>query len=300
MRVGPQYVLAARGYGTLEVGCPIFTAIKSGPCGRKVVKQLALCRLDRARARRGAGERNLARIAPVSVLWPEEIGPAGMESSESIFLTSSASGMPVAGGMQSGGEIPAKPAPVVSLGRAGLRRRGEFPMVSQTMLKQRTGKQNGFSLIELLIVVAIILIIAAIAIPNLLRAKMAANEASAVASLRTINTAMITYQSSYPTVGYATTLSNLGGVSPCAPSSTTACLIDSVLASGVKSGYNFTATGSGGPPSVQYYATAIPTAVNQTGIRSFCSFEDAVVRVQPTGTGIPSEAACESLLPLNQ
>jgi len=161
-------------------------------------------------------------------------------------------------------------------------------------------KQKGFSLIELLIVVAIILIIAAIAIPNLLRARMAANESSAVASIRTINTGEITYQSTYPTVGYALTLSNLGGVSPCTPSSGTACIIDSVLANGTKSGYTFTATGSGGPPSVQYFATAIPIAVNQTGIRSFCSFEDAVIRVQPSGAGIASEAACQGLLPLNQ
>jgi type IV pilus assembly protein PilA len=161
-------------------------------------------------------------------------------------------------------------------------------------------RQRGFSLIELLIVVAIILIIAAIAIPNLLRARMAANESSAVASIRTINTAEITYSSSYPTVGYAPVLSALGGMSPCVPSSTTACLIGSDLASGSKSGYNFTAVGAGGPPAVQYYATAVPVAVNQTGIRSFCSFEDAVIRVQPTGAGIPSEAACEALLPLNQ
>ena len=161
-------------------------------------------------------------------------------------------------------------------------------------------KQRGFSLIELLIVVAIILIIAAIAIPNLLRAKMAANESSAVASIRTINTAEITYQSSYPTVGYAPSLSNLGGVTPCVPSSTTGCLIGSDLAGGSKSGYNFVAQGAGGPPAVQYYASATPTVLNQTGIRSFCSFEDAVVRVQPSGAGIPSEAACQSLLPLNQ
>lgn len=161
-------------------------------------------------------------------------------------------------------------------------------------------KQKGFSLIELLIVVAIILIIAAIAIPNLLRARMAANESSAVASIRTINTGEITYNSAYPTVGYAATLTALGGVAPCTPSSTAACLIDSVLAGGVKSGYDFTATGAGGPPATQYYATAVPLTVNQTGIRSFCSFEDAVIRVQPSGAAIASEPACEALLPLNQ
>jgi prepilin-type N-terminal cleavage/methylation domain-containing protein len=159
-------------------------------------------------------------------------------------------------------------------------------------------KQKGFSLIELLIVVAIILIIAAIAIPNLLNARMAAYEASAVQSIKTINTAEITYNSSYPTVGYAPTLAVLGGVSPCTPSSTTACLIDNILASGTKAGYNFTAIGSGGPPASSYYATAVPITVNRTGTRSFCSFEDAVIRVQPSGSAIASEAACEALLPL--
>jgi type IV pilus assembly protein PilA len=163
-------------------------------------------------------------------------------------------------------------------------------------------KQKGFSLIELLIVVAIILIIAAIAIPNLLRARMAANEASAVASIRTINTAQVTYNSTYPTVGFAASLPVLGGVAGalCVPSSTTACLIDSVLALGVKSGYNFAAASAGGPPAVTYYAKAVPVTLNQTGIRSFCSFEDAVVRVQPTGAAIASEAACQALSPLNQ
>ncbi len=161
-------------------------------------------------------------------------------------------------------------------------------------------KQKGFSLIELLIVVAIILIIAAIAIPNLLRARMAAYEASAVGSMKSINSGEITYASAYPTIGYAPALANLGGASPCVPSSTTACVIDSVLAGGTRSGYVFTATGAGGPPAVQYYATGVPLMLNQTGVRSFCSFEDAVIRVQPTGTGIASEAACEALLPLNQ
>jgi len=159
-------------------------------------------------------------------------------------------------------------------------------------------KQRGFSLIELLIVVAIILIIAAIAIPNLLRAKMAANESSAVGSIRTINTAEITYSSAYPTAGYAATLANLGGPSPCTPSSATACLIDSGLAGGNKSGYNFTAVGAGGPPATSYFATAVPITQNQTGIRSFCSFEDATIRVDPTGTAIASEAACQALQPL--
>jgi len=161
-------------------------------------------------------------------------------------------------------------------------------------------KRRGFSLIELLIVVAIILIIAAIAIPNLLRARMAANESSAVASIRTINTAEITYDSTYPQVGFAAALTNLGGVTPCTPSTATACLIDSVLAAGTKSGYIFAATGGGGTPMVQYYATGTPVTPNQTGIRSFCSFEDAVVRVNPAGTLPGSEGACQALLPLNQ
>jgi type IV pilus assembly protein PilA len=92
-------------------------------------------------------------------------------------------------------------------------------------------KHKGFSLIELLIVVAIILIIAAIAIPNLLRARIVANESAAVAAVRTVNTASISYYSAYPTVGYATALLNLGdgGACPAPPVATTACLIDNGL-----------------------------------------------------------------------
>ena len=171
-------------------------------------------------------------------------------------------------------------------------------------------QQKGFSLIELLIVVAIILIIAAIAIPNLLRARMAANESSAVASIRTVTTGEVTYQTAYPTVGYAAALVNLGGALnvACVPSSTTACLIDSVLANngnpagGGKSGYSFT-TGAGtvvGGTNVGYTILAIPLSRNQTGIRGFCAEEDAVVRVDPAGACSNAEATILTFNPLNQ
>jgi len=171
-------------------------------------------------------------------------------------------------------------------------------------------KQNGFSLIELLIVVAIILIIAAIAIPNLLRARMAANESSAVSSLRTINTGEITYQSTYPTVGYAPALVNLGGVNgaACVPSSTTACVIDSLLANNGnpggsgKSGYSFT-SGAGTVGSgviVGYTILARPMILNETGVRAFCAEQDAVVRVDPAGVCSNTEAGILVFSPLNQ
>jgi type IV pilus assembly protein PilA len=171
-------------------------------------------------------------------------------------------------------------------------------------------KQKGFSLIELLIVVAIILIIAAIAIPNLLRARMAANESSAVESVRTITTGQITYQSTYPTVGYAPALVNLGGPlgAACIPSSTTACVIDSVLANNGnpagsgKSGYKFS-TGTGnqsGGVNIGYTVLAVPISVNQTGIRAFCAIEDAQIRVDPAGACSNTEAGIPTFSPLNQ
>jgi type IV pilus assembly protein PilA len=141
-------------------------------------------------------------------------------------------------------------------------------------------KQKGFSLIELLIVVAIILIIAAIAIPNLLRARIAANESSAVASVRTLNTAQISYNSAYPTVGFAGSLSVLAGTctGTTIPTSASACLIDTQLASGTKSGYTFSASATSSTPASSYAAWANPQTQNTTGVRSFCSVADAVVR----------------------
>ncbi len=144
-------------------------------------------------------------------------------------------------------------------------------------------KNRGFSLIELLIVVAIILIIAAIAIPNLLRSKMAANEASAVGSLRTLNTACVTYATIYGR--YPSALSNLQPGSSA--SSTAADLIDSVLAGGVKSGYSFSyatpGTATGGTAGTTYDITAVPVTVGTTGQRAFFTDHTGVIRASTTG-----------------
>ena len=145
-------------------------------------------------------------------------------------------------------------------------------------------KQKGFSLIELLIVVAIILIIAAIAIPNLLRSRIAANEASAVGSVRTLNTAEVTYASTYPQQGFTCTLSNLGPTT-ANPTSTLAGLIDGVLASGVKSGYNFSLSNCSGSPEVLYNSLAVPVATGSTGQRGFCSDQSGVIHFNAAGTG---------------
>ena len=163
-------------------------------------------------------------------------------------------------------------------------------------------RSKGFSLIELLIVVAIILIIAAIAIPNLLRARMAANESSAVSSLRNVSTAMASYNAAYPAVGYAPNIASLGpsAAVPCAASAASGCLIDSNLAAGVKSGFNITATG-GNPingANFNFYSTATPSTLHGTGVRSFCAFDDSVIRYDPTGALTANRNACAALTPL--
>jgi len=152
--------------------------------------------------------------------------------------------------------------------------------------------RKGFSLIELLIVVAIILIIAAVAVPSFLRSRIAANESAAVASLRTLNTAEMSYDSAYPTVGYASTLTALGGTNCTPPNSSSACLIDTALATGQRSGYSFTLTNVSGTPSGTYNAMAAPIVWNYSGMRYFCSFEDAVIRVSLTAI-----TTCDSTVP---
>src|SRR5947209_13684279 len=154
-------------------------------------------------------------------------------------------------------------------------------------------KQKGFSLIELLIVVAIILIIAAIAIPNLLRAKISANESSAVGSVRNLITAEISYSTSFPQAGYAVNILALGpgaGNQTCpaaGPAVANACLIDAVLAGGTKSGYGFQTLGQNpvGGANTSFSAGAVPVTYNQTGTREFCAFEDGVLRQLPPAVG---------------
>ncbi len=154
-------------------------------------------------------------------------------------------------------------------------------------------------MIELLIVVAIILIIAAIAIPNLLRARIAANESSAAASVRSVATAEVTYNAAYPTVGYALALANLGGLRyrmhsefghgvPHRP----------VLSTGVKSGYTFTATGfpSGASAmNVSFVVGSAPSAFNQTGVRNFCIITDGSSAQQSRRVGRVAGPGCRDL-----
>ena len=150
-------------------------------------------------------------------------------------------------------------------------------------MRKLKNRQNGFSLIELLIVVAIILIIAAIAIPNLTHSKMAANETSAVGSLRALTTAALTYSTVYG--GYPKSLTALGPAATA--TSASADLIDSVLASGNKSGYAFTFTAGALDASgncLSYSISADPVARGTTGQRSFYTDQSGVIRADAAGT----------------
>ncbi len=158
-------------------------------------------------------------------------------------------------------------------------------------MNQQHSARRGFSLLELLIVIAVILTIAAIAIPNLMRARMQANETSAAASLRSIATVQVQYISTYQQ-GYAPSITALGPPGGGSPSATSADLIDPVLATGTKSGYTFlySATDNDGDGKPEAFTcNAAPITPGQTGQKYFYVDQTNVIRYNLTGVAGPTD-----------
>jgi type IV pilus assembly protein PilA len=172
-----------------------------------------------------------------------------------------------------------------------------------------TMRTNGFSLIELLVVVAIILIIAAIAIPQLLRARIAANEAAAAENVRTLTTASMAYSSTWGN-GFPPNIGVLGGLPGAPATCDQANLMDPTITNppSQKSGFGFAFTavgppviapaGCSAPGANAYLITATPLDEYITGIRSFCSDEPGVIHYDPTGATPASQGQCEALAPV--
>jgi prepilin-type N-terminal cleavage/methylation domain-containing protein len=172
-------------------------------------------------------------------------------------------------------------------------------------------KQSGFSLIELLIVVAIILIIVAIAIPSLNRARIQANETAAAATVRSIGGVELSYMSAYPTVGYSQSLTSLGPngaicTAPGAVDSTHACLLDGTVACAAangpcpKQGYNYFLGGTtpaAGQPAGDFVVSAGPISMGTSGGKDFCSVPDGVIRqTKPGVAAVPLAVPGESIV----
>jgi type IV pilus assembly protein PilA len=153
--------------------------------------------------------------------------------------------------------------------------------LSITRPSRPDGNQRAFTLTELLAVIVATMVIATLAVPLVLRSRIAANEATAISSIQSVVRAQLAYQARYPTQGFASSLAELGGPTPCVPSAAHACILDRHLTEGAKSGYNFATVvteRSANGIVTGYVVGAAPQAYNQSGVRWFCSTSGAPIR----------------------